>query len=74
VRRIIARKMAHYFDGLKTTVYTDKPVSMKYRGVFNLDRRDKGKLMYSCLFSEKGLDDVYSEWLTKTAKRHEQPA
>ncbi|NTV60605.1 MAG: hypothetical protein HGA77_04780 [Chlorobiaceae bacterium] len=74
VRRIIARKMAHYFDGLKTTVYTDKPVSMKYRGVFSLDRRDKGKLMYSCLFSEKGLDDVYGEWLTKTVKRHEQPA
>lgn len=70
VRRIITRKMMHRFDGLKTSVYTDKPVSMKYRGVFRLDRRDKGKLMYSCEFSGQGLEEVYQAWLTKQKKRN----
>lgn len=32
VRRLIARKMYNYYDGVKTTVYTTSPVSMKYRG------------------------------------------
>ncbi|NTV02455.1 MAG: hypothetical protein HGB04_06670 [Chlorobiaceae bacterium] len=69
VRRVITRKMMHRYDGLKTSVYTDKPVSMKYRGVFELERRDKGKLMYSCRFDGKTLDGVYQEWLTKLRKR-----
>lgn len=65
IRRIISKKMMHRFEGLKTSVYTDKPVSMKYRGVFDLDRRDKGKLMYSCRFTGERLDEVYQAWLTK---------
>ena len=30
----------------RTMVFTDKPVSMKYRGLFKLARRDPGKLVY----------------------------
>ena len=34
------------FSYLKTHVFTDKPVSMKYRGVMKLERRKPGALMY----------------------------
>lgn len=68
VRRLLCRKTANYFQGLKTTVYTDKPVSMKYRGVFDLDRRDKGKLMYQCKFNDLTLKQNYRQWLERTTK------
>ncbi len=68
VRMLIARKMGNYYDGVKTTVYTTSPVSMKYRGVFNLDRRDEGKLMYSSDFSDDSLNNLYTLWLKKHKK------
>ncbi len=46
VRDFLVEKFNYFFDGLKTTVYSNKPVSMKYRGAFKLQRRDKGKLIY----------------------------
>lgn len=33
-------------EEITTTVFTDKPISMKYRGVFNLHKRENGKLIY----------------------------
>lgn len=68
VRHWIARKTANYYEGLKTTVYTDKPVSMKYRGVFELDRRDKGKLIYVAKFSEQSLGEIYWQWFSKNVE------
>lgn len=68
IRHILARKTANYYDGLKTTVYTDKPVSMKYRGVFDLERRDKNKLMYQCKFNELSLKEIFMQWLEKSKK------
>lgn len=65
VRRILARKLCNFYEGLKTTVYTDKPVSMKYRGVFELERRDKGKLMYVGKFTEQTLNEIYQTWQRK---------
>lgn len=68
VRRLIARKMYNYYDGVKTTVYTTSLVSMKYRGVFNLERRDEGKLIYSSIFTEKSLNELYALWIRKYKK------
>lgn len=68
VRRLIARKTYNYYDGVKTTVYTTSPVSMKYRGVFNLERRDEGKLIYSSIFTEKSLNELYALWIRKYKK------
>lgn len=34
-------------DKISTSVFTNKPVSMKYRGIYQLDERDNGKLYYS---------------------------
>lgn len=65
VRHLIARKTANWYEGLKTTVYTTKPVSMKYRGVFKLDRRDKGKLIYVSDFAELSLQELYQQWISK---------
>lgn len=68
IRHLLSRKTANYYEGLKTTVYTDKPVSMKYRGVFDLERRDKGKLMYQCKFNDLTLKENYRQWLERTTK------
>lgn len=65
LRRLIARKWGNYFTRIKTTVYTDKPVSMKYRGVWSLIRRDKGKLMYGSEFEEQSFNNIYTQWLSK---------
>ncbi|MEI6752372.1 MAG: hypothetical protein WCK78_04320 [Paludibacter sp.] len=65
VRMLIARKMLNYYDGIKTTVYTDNAVSMKYRGVYELERRDKGKLIYVGKFTKESLNDIYRSWLKK---------
>lgn len=65
VRRVIAKKMFNYYTSVKTTVYTDKPVSMKYRGPWKLERRDKGKLMYVANFVEDSLNTIYKQWYKK---------
>lgn len=65
VRKIIARKMLNYYESIKTSVYTDKPISMKYRGVFDLERREDGKLIYCAKFSNKTIKQTYLEWLHK---------
>lgn len=65
IRKIIARATMNYYDALKTTVYTKEPVSMKYRGVFKLDRRDEGKLMYVADFTQQTLEEAYRDWYKK---------
>ena len=68
LRKLIARKWGNYYTHIKTTVYTDKPVSMKYRGVWSLIRRDKGKLMYGSEFQEETFNSIYAQWLKKYTK------
>lgn len=68
VRKLIARKMYNYYDGVKTTVYTVSPISMKYRGVFNLERRDEGKLIYFSDFTKESLNELYALWIKKYKK------
>ncbi len=47
-----------------TSVFTDKPVSMKYRGVFDLDDRGIGKLYYNQVAGKLGtLDAIMKEFL-----------
>lgn len=68
LRKFIARKWGNYYTKIKTTVYTDKAVSMKYRGCWSLIRRDQGKLMYGSEFEEKSFNEIYLQWLTKYQK------
>ena len=69
IRDLLIDKFKYYYEGLKTTVYTEKPVSMKYRGVFKLDRRDKGKLMYKTVFSGKTLNENYRAWRKRISQK-----
>lgn len=59
--------LSHYYKGLKTSVYTSRPVSMKYRGVFNLEKREDGKkLMYSSEFSGENIKYIFEKWKKRT--------
>lgn len=53
-----------------TTAFTDKPVSMKYRGIMELVKRGKDKdgkqfLNYSAIFNQRTWKETLEEWLTK---------
>jgi hypothetical protein len=53
-----------------TTAFTDRPVSMKYRGVFDLVKRGQTKdgqkfLNYAAEFNNLTWQETLSEWLTK---------
>lgn len=63
VQDIISHKLLYVYEGFQTAVYTDKPVSMKYRGAFELLRRDKGKLVYVGKFNGLSLKENYERWL-----------
>lgn len=65
VRKILARKFGNWYTSVKTTVYTKSPVSMKYRSVFALVKRDDGKLIYQAEFSNETIKSIYNLWLKK---------
>ena len=52
-------------DRIRTTVFTDAPVSSKYRGVFELERRDEGKLIYSSKAGVLNLAEALDLWKEK---------
>jgi len=68
VRDILCDWYETYYKGIKTSVYTDKPVSMKYRGAFNLLKREKGKLIYIAEFTGLDIKQMYNLWLDKLQK------
>jgi hypothetical protein len=45
-----------------TTAFTDKPVSMKYRGVFDLHSRTEGRLNYLGEAGKWSLEDALTWW------------
>jgi len=65
---------------IKTTVLTDKPVSMKYRDVWELEERSKGnpngeneyekygRLKYRGIPTEETAQEVYRKWFKKYGK------
>ena len=63
-RRAIMRRLFVNYSGIQTSVYTEKPVSMKYRGVYQLIARDEKahKLTYVGFFGKRTLQDIYTEW------------
>lgn len=55
---------------IETTAFTDRPVSMKYRGILDLHHRGKTKtgqafLVYTGKFNNKTWQGTLQEWLTK---------
>ncbi|MEW6657190.1 MAG: hypothetical protein AB1424_00890 [Thermodesulfobacteriota bacterium] len=68
IRRMMEEKLLAELPNCTTMVFTDKPVSMKYRGLFKLARRDEGKLVYSTEMGIRNLSEVIPLWLKKFEK------
>jgi hypothetical protein len=68
IRRMMEEKLLAELPTCTTMVFTDKPVSMKYRGLFKLARRDQGKLVYSTEMGIRNLSEVIPLWLKKYEK------
>jgi len=68
VRRLLEEKFLLEIPKCRTMVFTDKPVSMKYRGLYKLARRDPGKLVYETGMGILDLKEVIPLWLKKYEK------
>jgi hypothetical protein len=68
IRRMMEEKLLAELPTCTTMVFTEKPVSMKYRGLFKLARRDEGKLVYSTEMGIRNLSEVIPLWLKKYEK------
>jgi len=68
VRRLLEEKFLLEIPKCRTMVFTDKPVSMKYRGLYQLVRRDPGKLVYETDMGILDLSEVIPLWLKKFEK------
>jgi hypothetical protein len=55
-------------ETIKTTAFTDKPVSMKYRGIFTLHSRKPGILNYAAAASGNAAQELFNLWYAKYAK------
>jgi hypothetical protein len=62
VRQTLNEKTIRDYRSILTTAFTDKPVSMKYRGVFELAKRGKGFLNYRADFEDASLKEVVALW------------
>jgi hypothetical protein len=59
---------------LFTTAFTDKPVSMKYRGIWELAGRKAGFLNYISEVRRVPSSDIYQEWFKRFARSEKRPA
>lgn len=64
----IERKTLFRFSGLFTTVFTHKPISMKYRGIWKLHSRNEGFLNYHSPVRNQSPQQIYNEWFNKYNK------
>jgi hypothetical protein len=48
---------------VRTTAFTDQPVSMKYRGIYELASRKPGQLNYQAEIQGRRAKAIYLEWL-----------
>ena len=62
-------------DSVYTTAYTTKPVSMKYRGIFELIKRDPGRLFYGSKVRDQPPAGIYADWFQRFVAnaRHKSP-
>jgi hypothetical protein len=58
-------KLMQRIETVYTTAYTTKPVSMKYRGVFDLVKRDPGRLFYASQVRRQTPAEIYADWFQR---------
>ncbi|HEY5497776.1 MAG TPA: hypothetical protein VIK19_05540, partial [Syntrophales bacterium] len=65
LRRMLSKKFLNSADFILTTAFTDKPVSMKYRGMYKLLKREEGFLQYVTDCGTLSLNEVIETWKKK---------
>ncbi len=66
--RQVERVYGQRFTQLYTTAFTDKPISMKYRGVFEVSSRKPGMVNYVSEIRPETLQQLYGVWWNRHAK------
>ena len=61
----IERVMMVRLGMIFTTAFTDAPVSMKYRGIYELHKRGEGFLQYKAAVTGLSAQDTFREWFRK---------
>jgi len=69
IKQTLEEKFWNRFKTVYTTAFTDKPVSMKYRGVFDLVKRGEGFLNYSAELGTRTIKGALTEWTQKFGKK-----
>lgn len=69
VKQFLEEKLIRRIDYMLTTAFTDRPVSMKYRGVFQLEKRGEGFLNYRAEFNDMSIQEVVGAWKKKYGKQ-----
>lgn len=62
---LLKEKFIQSVDFILTTAFTDKPVSMKYRGVYNLMKRGEGFLQYTTPAGAMTAEEAIKTWIRK---------
>jgi len=68
LQEILKAKFIQAVDFILTTAFTDKPVSMKYRGVYKLQKRGEGFLQYMTECGELSCKEAVQTWVKKYKK------
>jgi len=69
----VNRRLLIRVEYIVTTAFTTKPVSMKYRGIFELANRTADHLQYRSAIRNQSIQDVFHEWLRKYAGQGGKP-
>ena len=69
----INRMLLIKVESVTTTAFTNKPISMKYRGIFDLVKRTPDHLQYESRIRNQTIEDVFHEWFRKFAGSARQP-
>lgn len=67
-REALERAQIKRYQTILTSVFTDKPVSMKYRGLYELAKRGEGFLNYRGTFGDMTLQEVIPAWKSRFDK------
>lgn len=65
LQEILKAKFIQDVDFILTTAFTNKPVSMKYRGVYKLQKRGEGFLQYTTECGQITCKEAVQIWLKK---------
>jgi len=68
-REVLEKTQIKRYRTILTSVFTDKPVSMKYRGLYKLAKRGDGFLNYRGTFGDMTHKEVIAAWKAKYDKR-----